>query len=344
MNGVAPPCQVGSSPLARGAPCRVHGVRTPRRIILARAGSAPSPGPGHPDRTDHPRSRGERPGPFRRPVDAFGSSPLARGAPRPDDEVAETFGIIPARAGSAPSSSASRLTGRDHPRSRGERTPVNFRYDWVGGSSPLARGAPSSQLSGRHRGGIIPARAGSAWWWSATRRRRGDHPRSRGERVHGRGVEVHRHGSSPLARGARHADRDRRPRPGIIPARAGSASPPVAADAPIRDHPRSRGERVASRIVTFEEAGSSPLARGAPRRSADARSGTRIIPARAGSAATSMPGDHPRSRGERSTPGLCAQTWRGSSPLARGAHEGGIELFVIVGIIPARAGSASVSA
>ena len=93
----------------------------------------------------------------------------------------------------------------------------------------------------------------------------------------------------------------------------------------------------------MEIAGSSPLARGLPALSDADRLLFRIIPARAGftslcSHASSVPQDHPRSRGVYAGGGHAAVSWSGSSPLARGLR---LELFdwvTVSGIIPARAG------
>ena len=70
-------------------------------------------------------------------------------------------GIIPARAGSTQSRSP--LCGRawDHPRSRGEHCLGGLGQRRIGGSSPLARGAPYGPHLIYLWGGIIPARAGS---------------------------------------------------------------------------------------------------------------------------------------------------------------------------------------
>ena len=130
----------GSSPLARGLPHPVGGVRPGPGIIPARAGfTHRRPGPVRSDR-DHPRSRGVYVRTLTKVEQRGGSSPLARGLllSLPAYDVIQT----------------------DHPRSRGvygsPRRPRRLTH----GSSPLARG-----LRGRRRPvgagpGIIPARAG----------------------------------------------------------------------------------------------------------------------------------------------------------------------------------------
>ena len=75
-----------------------------------------------------------------------------------------------------------------------------------------------------------------------------------------------------------------------------------------------------------------------------AMAGDRIIPAHAGSTASSsvasgLPQDHPRSRGEHKavTPSWPAKA--GSSPLTRGARRAEVVHQLRNGIIPAHAGS-----
>ena len=273
---------------------------------------------------DHPRSRGEHHVGLLSLVASRGSSPLARGARSPLHQIVRGDGIIPARAGSTPSSTRAGPVPRDHPRSRGEHLEAR-----------------------RHRcpvRGIIPARAGSTLWWEVSHPWRGDHPRSRGEHeLAKRNADMYL-GSSPLARGAPHSVSLMRVVPGIIPARAGSTGGRFDHTARVRDHPRSRGEHLAGQIPTGGSTGSSPLARGAPTSLRVVKPTRGIIPARAGSTTTRTPTgnpgrDHPRSRGEHAVDQHAALLAAGSSPLARGAPNAVTEVFDISGIIPARAGS-----
>ena len=91
------------------------------------------------------------------------------------------------------------------------------------------------------------------------------------------------------------------------------------------------------------DVGSSPLARGLPRRHQAVLPGSRIIPARAGftpgrahSCVASR--DHPRSRGVYGSPTAIRPLMRGSSPLARGLRMLPPPPSRTAGIIPARAG------
>ena len=150
-------------------------------------------------------------------------------------------------------------------------------------------------------------------------------------------------GSSPLARGLRGGGVDDRLGPGIIPARAGFTGSMRSPKRTAGDHPRSRGVYPAAVIVDGDFAGSSPLARGLPRRRRPRHRRGRIIPARAGFTASrrgrggGWP-DHPRSRGVYSSRPRRTSTRPGSSPLARGLLGEGRPQRLRRRIIPARAG------
>ena len=94
---------------------------------------------------------------------------------------------------------------------------------------------------------------------------------------------------------------------GIIPAHAGSTGSRVSGQPHTQDHPRSRGEHRCCTVAIVGDAGSSPLTRGAPVSMRGRHGMGRIIPAHAGSteeirAHAAELQDHPRSRGEHSSP------------------------------------------
>ena len=170
-----------------------------------------------------------------------------------------------------------------------------------------------------------------------------DHPRSRGVYALGFLPARARYGSSPLARGLPCPTLNRRRPRRIIPARAGFTTMVSATRWPRRDHPRSRG---VYRVVCDGRGGargSSPLARGLPRRRWTRRPTCGIIPARAGFTRVGVlchrrVADHPRSRGVYPTVAELNKGLHGSSPLARGLPEGFHGAAHGHGIIPARAG------
>ena len=314
----------GSSPLARG---------------LRTAQAARAPGPGIiPARAGFTALcvRGPRP-------PGEGSSPLARGLQEIAVNAAVTTRIIPARAGFTVGGRRRPLRAGDHPRSRGV-----YWVRWVParearGSSPLARGLPTSGGTGSTTAGIIPARAGFTRLGLRRLDRRRDHPRSRGvyasssgtgassgDHPRSRGVYRHRasrrsrsSGSSPLARGLPPDGAHPSPHLRIIPARAGFTGSGCAATPSPPDHPRSRGVYFARGSAKKWPLGSSPLARGLRARRPHLPVRLRIIPARAGFTLlrhrvdVRVP-DHPRSRGVYWWTPPPGSPGSGSSPLARG--------------------------
>ena len=211
------------------------------------------------------------------------------------------------------------------------------------GSSPLARGLPTTAPRPSPSTRIIPARAGFTGYPAWVRSRAPDHPRSRG--VYRIGVVLRRwlRGSSPLARGLLEVVVTAPDLARIIPARAGFTATGSANSRTPGDHPRSRGVYTWPLVLWAKSCGSSPLARGLPpsRRGRDPEA--RIIPARAGFTLgphrnPREPRDHPRSRGVYCEDLVHRFVRKGSSPLARGLLLGDVDDDKWPGIIPARAG------
>ena len=297
------PRRAGSSPLARGARRQLHAHWGNARIIPARAGSTAEDGKECLEPWDHPRSRGEHLGGAVWRWCLRGSSPLARGAPNRTGGERDDQRIIPARAGSTARRLGRFASQRDHPRSRGEHTSTSTNDGRVTGSSPLARGARAVGACQVFPRRIIPARAGSTKGILQRHDGPPDHPRSRGEHPTAIAVMGRCPGSSPLARGAPQCPCSPPQGVGIIPARAGSTRRHDRTRSLTPDHPRSRGEHAFSASWITNEAGSSPLARGAPLRGRGRPGRSGIIPARAGStnwcnSCDFGREDHPRSRGE----------------------------------------------
>ena len=173
----------GSSPHTRGAQRRQPGREAGARIIPAYAGSTRSEYSIIVPFRDHPRIRGEHPGPW----------PASH----------HTGGIIPAYAGSTSVYETIHTTPPDHPRIRGEHRMRPVWYSSIPGSSPHTRGAQTPNRRTPSRLGIIPAYAGSTSLWSARSSRAPDHPRIRGEHDIRFATLAGNYGSSPHTRGAR---------------------------------------------------------------------------------------------------------------------------------------------
>ena len=357
------PRRSGSSPLARGLRQGGQGPGAGGGIIPARAGFTERRGVHGPLQRDHPRSRGVYALGDAVRASHSGSSPLARGLPRPAPPYSYSLGIIPARAGFTPTISPHGRDARDHPRSRGVYAPAGGIEPPGPGSSPLARGLHNLPYRCYHARGIIPARAGFTRRPCRARRPPRDHPRSRGvypdldssincpigSSPLARGLRADpvgagdAPGSSPLARGLLPCDPHLISHSRIIPARAGFTPQGGAPERRAGDHPRSRGVYHAGVQVQSERPGSSPLARGLPAGAEDCAWVPGIIPARAGftrlpARPLAHPRDHPRSRGVYLAHTRSVKTHDGSSPLARGLPRTATGLPAARRIIPARAG------
>ncbi len=191
---------------------------------------------------------------------------------------------------------------------------------------------------------FIPAGAGNTASPHRDCRRNTVHPRWRGEHMANCRPSLYNVGSSPLARGtprwcSRSCCHQR-----FIPAGAGNTSCARAATGSAPVHPRWRGEHRSATFFDRNNLGSSPLARGTPRRRRLLAGRGRFIPAGAGntSRAAAVPASgtvHPRWRGEHNN---CAEPTsgdNGSSPLARGTPKSAPRRQSLYRFIPAGAGN-----
>ena len=257
---------MGSSPLARGLLAVRPRLTADARIIPARAGFTSAWTRNPEVAGDHPRSRGVYTRMAVSRTEMWGSSPLARGLLGLLVCCLRIPGIIPARAGFTRGARGGTPSRADHPRSRGVYGGNTLDVIAAGGSSPLARGLQNENTNTHTTARIIPARAGFTHGPSGCRWKHGDHPRSRGvytiEALKAKVAD----GSSPLARGLHPIDGKQCSLNGIIPARAGFTPAASAPQATCPDHPRSRGVYTPQPVENPVDNGSSPLARGLPRK------------------------------------------------------------------------------
>ena len=255
-----------------------------------------------------------------------------------------THRFIPARAGNTRASAARCRWRSVHPRSRGEHSAVRPARLSCIGSSPLARGTRCSTKRWEGAARFIPARAGNTISRSSAASPAPVHPRSRGEHTSHQSAASTTTGSSPLARGTPVRDTYHVGLARFIPARAGNTQRRGRPRDPPSVHPRSRGEHARLIVSTVRTPGSSPLARGTPRRGQAGPLPPRFIPARAGN---TRPGGarwsrvpvHPRSRGEHWKNAIRNVLRGGSSPLARGTPTLDTLRELPDRFIPARAGN-----
>ena len=236
------PGDVGSSPLTRG---KHHGTdrrRTRRGLIPAHAGKTNALTCHHPP-----------------PV---GSSPLTRGKPVRVRFEHSIYGLIPAHAGKTSSTNRIRSRTWAHPRSRGENRTLRRLRSRLRGSSPLTRGKRGDAPPGPAFLGLIPAHAGKTGPTSPRPPTPRAHPRSRGENTGILIATAGYTGSSPLTRGKRVKEYQKRVSKRLIPAHAGKTHRRSAPNGIKRAHPRSRGENTRKMGLAAIVAGSSPLTRG----------------------------------------------------------------------------------
>ena len=210
----------------------------------------------------HPRLRGELFAGEQDSFSNFGSSPLTRGTLF---TVTGTFlcgRFIPAYAGNSLRVNAFVRMNTVHPRLRGELSGAVVEALIVGGSSPLTRGTPGSNVRPKDVLRFIPAYAGNSQDTHLVRDLPSVHPRLRGELKKLRLRAAATNGSSPLTRGTR---RDEYPVLGhlrFIPAYAGNSLLGFYRRSGRTVHPRLRGELIRLTSLCRLNIGSSPLTRG----------------------------------------------------------------------------------
>ena len=246
MNCFSASASAGSSPLTRGK--RQRGVlhRVFGGLIPAHAGKTTKMLSRRVTWRAHPRSRGENEPSRAIRSTAPGSSPLTRGKLAQLLEVELNQRLIPAHAGKTSVGDLSTLGYPAHPRSRGENIILKNEAGDRLGSSPLTRGKHLRGRGPQPGAGLIPAHAGKTHDRLGVCAHRGAHPRSRGENWWEHHPEQLHPGSSPLTRGKPGRDWRDGVRSGLIPAHAGKTTSARPEYAPIRAHPRSRGENTSS--------------------------------------------------------------------------------------------------
>ena len=267
----------------RGARCSGRSEAGEGGPIPRGAGSTSAVTTGTRPTAAHPRERGEHHGVVVGRCRKCGSSPRARGALQIDGGSGKGARLIPASAGSTGSKLPSSPCETVHPRERREHLNRPGAPREQRGSSPRARGARGRDLPAARSGGLIPAGAGSTTAPSTRATSGWAHPRERGEHLVGCRVSDGYLGSSPRARGTRVRPGRAQGPGGLIPASAGSTSPPPAPSPRRWAHPRERGEHAGAAPDRGWHHGSSPRARGAPLPAGDQDRDGRLIPASAGS-------------------------------------------------------------
>ena len=173
-------------------------------FIPTRAGKMWSTRVRHSAAEVHPHSRGENHVERGFAFHHQGSSPLARGKSVARWCRQGRIRFIPTRAGKIGWGVVGVFVDWVHPHSRGENPSETLGPSSEAGSSPLARGKCSWELTSLPIQGFIPTRAGKMVPRGAIPTALPVHPHSRGENLLDSAKSVMGDGSSPLARGKCH--------------------------------------------------------------------------------------------------------------------------------------------
>ena len=324
MRRMGLPC--GSSPRARGTPQRCNYRVAHRRFIPASAGNTLRVRAVTLGLAVHPRERGEHGMAVSRASASAGSSPRARGTPRPSQSRCMQRRFIPASAGNTPALPAESRQRPVHPRERGEHPVSTTCAPCSCGSSPRARGTRTAVAALHQHQRFIPASAENTCGFHPSPAEPPVHPQERGEHAPARHPQTLEDGSSPRARGTLHDQ-----------SRDGYAQ---------RFIPTSAGNTTYPGTTYGASSGSSPRARGTPRRCPPSCLATRFIPASAGNtsavnACGGLMSVHPRERGEHVGVRCRPSSKAGSSPRARGTRGQRPAADALRQFIPASAGNTS---
>ena len=134
----------GSSPWARGTPKRTKPAVKSRRFIPVGTGNTSAQEVDGEKVSVHPRGHGEHLIMLNQCLLKPGSSPWARGTLSQLPFLAACARFIPVGTGNTTGCSVKAFILPVHPRGHGEHAGSNERLDAVDGSSPWARGTPST--------------------------------------------------------------------------------------------------------------------------------------------------------------------------------------------------------
>ena len=195
---------------------------------------------------------------------------------------------------------------------------------------------------------LIPACAGTTSLCLSDQAAYKAHPRLRGDydTLEWNGTEFE--GSSPPARGLLRYQIKRCGRNRLIPACAGTTSFSLGVLSSAGAHPRLRGDYLYQRVVSCQNWGSSPPARGLRIQLLQIHISWRLIPACAGTTtAFTVPEQfgkaHPRLRGDYFRSVAFVASSSGSSPPARGLPDLQLGTKRRIRLIPACAGTTPVN-
>ncbi len=154
----------GSSPWARGTHAPDATVATLDRFIPVGTGNTPNPSDIHNSTPVHPRGHGEHITKAIDSVKKFGSSPWARGTQDVKDWEVYRGRFIPVGTGNTFPARTCEWSMSVHPRGHGEHIMICTPVKQYIGSSPWARGTPSTLCQFSFKARFIPVGTGNTIW------------------------------------------------------------------------------------------------------------------------------------------------------------------------------------
>ena len=277
----------------------------------------------------------------------YGTSPRTRGKQLNVPNITPSRRNIPAHAGKTLQLRPRGERAAEHPRARGENVSIAEPFSRGNGTSPRTRGKQKSVIHSNADLRNIPAHAGKTPTFDYPHGRTSEHPRARGENIERPLQPLGSLGTSPRTRGKRDNRFLRRCTGRNIPAHAGKTVTYFSGRRTTKEHPRARGENLLRILISQPDAGTSPRTRGKQHKHQISSKLHRNIPAHAGKTwgwRCRFPwcAEHPRARGENSTPATRPRRRRGTSPRTRGKLRFGIRFDIFERNIPAHAGKTAV--
>ena len=211
---------------------------------------------------EHPRVRGDHVFLFAKSRRYWGTPPRARGSHHTSKRHRAVAGNTPACAGITLRRIRRRRRPTEHPRVRGDHTPLPHNRNAAVGTPPRARGSQDRQRQRHLEARNTPACAGITVGSLEACRSSQEHPRVRGDHGQDASVASAEGGTPPRARGSRPPRRALAVSARNTPACAGITCGPALRAATAEEHPRVRGDHDPTHPYEVRLEGTPPRARG----------------------------------------------------------------------------------
>ena len=194
---------IGSSPWARGTHEKQHVVNAASRFIPVGTGNTRAIESVSISNPVHPRGHGEHAPTSGEALTINGSSPWARGTLFHITSALSSLRFIPVGRGNTNGQDGTVIGTAVHPRGHGEHLVIQPQQIRIHGSSPWARGTPTTPYKNKIPTRFIPVGTGNTGTLQARFSTLPVHPRGHGEHSEKQHHLLRPTGSSPWARGTR---------------------------------------------------------------------------------------------------------------------------------------------